>query len=374
MWVFFGIGSLMVMLAIQIYRRLFYVWDGKFSYSTDIKYEYFIKMMRRKYLKDKPLELFIGIECNVGNDFHLKYEGYWDKVFKYLMLVNEHQINHKRFDDTIYVVSDNEQLKSFLSNNQQIAEQILSLFKDYEQFKLGTIKEFRLFRNKLWIKFSTMSEFKDELVKDIANDVVPILNTIKEIFKEGNLPKNSIKNDPFLLKSIILLSISSGLLFTGLIYFFRVVNTPFPFNIDSLLSDSISFGLALVFLLMVVTIFLLKKSSRTHLVLFELLFIGSIGAIGTSYMLYSDINMSLDTSKPTIYKVNVLDKEISRGQKSTSYYIYLPQWYGNRRIREKIKVSSNTYYAFKKNEIVRIIQREGFFHKRWVETIEKESW
>ncbi|WP_207492638.1 hypothetical protein [Aridibaculum aurantiacum] len=76
------------------------------------------------------------------------------------------------------------------------------------------------------------------------------------------------------------------------------------------------------------------------------------------------VNCVFDDSEPEVYYTEVLDKHISRGRRSTSYYVKVAPW-GHHHDIEKISVSYSQYNALQPGELVEIDRQEGLFHIPW---------
>lgn len=162
--------------------------------------------------------------------------------------------------------------------------------------------------------------------------------------------------------------VSSGLAINGALQLGRINTLDVPFTIDAteLLTTAIPIGLALTALLVVVALFSLGRSARTHMVLVELLVIGMFGTGATTFAALRDANIYYDNSPPAMHDVRVLSKYISRSRRSRSYYVHLDDWRPtNHRI--EVKVSVRTYNLLRIGDTVRLTVREGFLAYPWVE-------
>ena len=107
------------------------------------------------------------------------------------------------------------------------------------------------------------------------------------------------------------------------------------------------------------------------MVIINLLFIGTFGAVSTSFVELRDINIELDDSISTEYEVKVLDKRISKGSEFTSYYLYLNDW-NNEVTRKEVEVSNGIYHSAFIGDHLIIKQKDGYLNYRWVEGLEKK--
>ena len=86
-----------------------------------------------------------------------------------------------------------------------------------------------------------------------------------------------------------------------------------------MLTQGALYSAGIVTLLIIMTLFILGRSSRTHLVLVELLLVGSIGTYLTVSAQMRDLNMEMDESLAMEYEVEIRDMEIDSGRRSTNY-------------------------------------------------------
>lgn len=83
-----------------------------------------------------------------------------------------------------------------------------------------------------------------------------------------------------------------------------------------------------------------------------------------SYTATYAINCSFDYSEPKVYKTEVLDKRISRGRRSTFYYVKVAPW-GHHHDKEEIKVSGYDYRRLEIGDYVDIVYKKGVFNIPW---------
>jgi hypothetical protein len=186
-----------------------------------------------------------------------------------------------------------------------------------------------------------------------------------------DLPSIKAWRDPFVLKAAVILAISSGLLINGLAQSMRLWWLDVPFTVDDtqMLKDSALWGVAMVFLLMLMTVFWLGKSSRAHLVLIEVFFFGTIGTVLTTNAQIRALNMELDESARGNYQVVAYDKWVSRSRRSTSYYIRVDDWNSDQRQTTKIEVDNSFYNTVREGQTLTIAQKQGYLGYRWVESV-----
>ena len=373
MWYLFGLITLCIFILYGILIRSDSSWSGDISSINKKRFTYKFNKKKSGLFsnKFKLVTIFLGIEAQKGYDYTLKTERKLDRFFKFLRLSNEHQIGKTQFDNLVYIASDNPSFLNTLSDHEELSNCIIHVFEAAE--KHGVIlKELRHRYGKLWVQLKVKNNLKDEEAwRKISADIIPLLHRINALLEE--LPSKSLNKwkDPFTLKAAIILGLSLGLAFNGVFHLFRLfiwVDIPFIIDVSDLVKDALLYGSIFTLILMLLTIYLLKRSSRTHLVLIELITIGYFGAISTAYYELRDINMGLDKSKATPYKVEVHSKRYSSGRRSSSHFLTLDDWNNTNETKE-IEVSSRLYKRTQVNNFVIVNQKQGYLGYKWVESI-----
>ena len=369
MWFFFGLMTLISFSIYFGYRRLNAAWSGQPSSTGNVPYQYRILRNKRR-----PLAVWIGIRVPKGYDFALKKENPIDRFFKLIKLSAEHQTGDSKFDELVYVVSDNEYIHYELSNNSNMRQAVLGLFNSGNHH-FCHVKEIRHSAGRLWIRYKIKSGFEEDDVTVLADKAVPLLKKMANCLKQSPVGRHPAKRrDPFVVKAAIILAISSGLAVNGLVHIMRLLWSHASFTIDSvvLFESAVYVGLIFSGVLIVTAVLVLGRSARTHLVLIELLLIGTFGAVTTAFIEMRDLNMAMDNSPSVVYQSQILDKHVSRGNRSTSYYIDLDDW-TNEDERKSIEVSGSFYDKASIGDYLVLNQKPGYLGYRWVEKYELKT-
>jgi hypothetical protein len=368
MWFVFGFFTLISFSIYFGYKRINAAWRGIKGSSGGISFQY--KVLRSKY---GITGLLIGIAGPVGYDYAFKKETSIDRFFKFIGLSNEHQIGNMEFDDLVYVVSDNLQLHRQVSSNTKIADAVIKIFKSDEKYSCK-VKEIRNNSGRIWVRCKTNKSFDEGNVLDQSSEIAGLLNIIANEIEQIPQLSNSRWRDPFVIKAAIILALSTGLAINGLVHLMRLIWTNVPFTIDSnqLFIDSLYWGIGLIFSYIIISVMVLGRSARTHLVMIELLLIGTFGSVATSFAELRDINIELDESVAEEYQVKALDKRINRGRRKKYYYLYLSDWNKEEKWK-KVKVSRGMYHAVSIGDDVVITQKRGYLNYRWVESLERKT-
>lgn len=370
MWVFFGFITLTSFTVYFWYKRLNASWKGIKGSTGNIVYQYKID----KDKENRVAKLLIGIDAPERYDYTLKRESALDRFVKSIGISTEHQTGNIKFDDMVYIVSDNLQFHKQLSPDGVIVDSFMKIFLFGKTFRC-IIQEVRHNSGRLWLTIEPINSFNEKRVAQLASKIVPALDTIAQELKTIPLTASNSWKDPFTTKAAILLAISSALAVNGGAQLFRYVNMSNTITLDTdvLLSDALSLGFLISGTLALIAIYVLGRSSRTHLVLIELLLLGSIGSIVTAYAELNDINVTADTSTGVQYESIVFTKQSVRGRRNaTKYYLTLRDWNAPDVMQKiKIRVPGSLYDDTAKGERLIITQKAGYFHYRWIESIKK---
>jgi hypothetical protein len=369
MWFLFGFITLIsfsVYFGLQRYKAN---WKGESRSIKGIRYQY-------KAFVNKGNTNKILIGCDVIDEvcFAIKIEKWWDKFFKSIGVSVEHQVGVDEFDNLFYLITDNQSLCSLFSGSVELQESAQKI-KDLCSKHGLKFKKLLCRHGRIWLELVPKHRREEPDVTRISLDIVPVLKKVSDILKNNQSFFLDEKHDPFIIKAMIILAISTGLAINGAVHLYRIIILDLPFIVDNtpLFQASLPWGLGMIGLLIFATLFFLGRTARTHLVLIELFLIGSFGAITTSYMMMRDINIDMDTGSPEYYSVTVHDKRISRSRNNTTHYIKVDDWTNNKKGRVELTVSSEIYYRFARGQMAKIIQMPGYMGYAWVSDIVKSN-
>lgn len=373
MWFVFG---LITLISFSVYfgtKRFQARWQGTRSVSDSPAYEYQFTYRDKKSQKIK--EMMVGIPAPREYDFSFKRENGLDRIFKWLGISVERQFNAADFDKLVYVVSNDRHLFDEVMDDQALLQKVVKLFKI--KHLDCAISHLHCRNGRLWVVFKVGPLFNDASNISRLMGIFPIvaesLHMLAERLK-ADLPQSvGVRRDPFILRAMFILAISSGLAINGLTHVFRLTLLSGPFTVDTALLWRYSAYAAIVILLLMIamTVFLLGRSARAHLVLIELLLVGSFGAFMTSFVELRDMNMELDTSPVVQFETRVIDKSISKSRKGgTRYYVHVVDWH-DPADTHKFQVSSDFYSKAARGDRLAMNQRGGYLGLRWVESYHK---
>jgi len=367
MWFVFGFFSLISFSLYSIYQRITANWVGKQSYVRRKLYEYKVVYRRTDVGEGtEPVGLQIGVTASTRFDFSLKPEKWRDWVSNQIGFSVEYQTGDSKFDRAVYILSNDARIHAVLSQNSELRADILKVFNIVAPHS-AQLKEIRCAKGRIWVHYKLKNGLLHTKIAELAEQIVPALNRFA-----SDLGKVAIANAPrlydrFVLRASVILAISTGLAMNGVAHLVRLHFIPIPFPIDrsALIEWSIYCGIVLIGLLVLSIVLFLGRSARAHVVLFEVLLVGGLGAIVTSYVEMRDLNMEWDQRPAVRHEVRVESMRSYRGRRYRSYYITVKGWPEHNRTRE-FEVSSSLYYQSKQGMKMEVWQKPGYFNVPWV--------
>lgn len=323
--------------------------------------------------KKKTTSILIGCASGSDIDLSIKMEKWWDRLFKWLGLINEYQIGKEYLDKELYVMSDNSVVSSVIGRSAQIQQALSEIIVICHNQKMK-LKALHVRNKRIWIQL--IPDNKADLVTplSLAYLFVPLLKKITETYHD-ELPSgvNSYR-DPAMIKTFIILAISTGMAITGFANIFLSPFTVLPFVVDKLelFIYSLYVGTVVVAILVISAVYYLNKTSRLHLVLLELLTVGYFGSVSCSYAFIENLNQELDIGPSQEIIVSVQRTYISHSRKrGDSYYFYINDWTKPGTL--KIKVRRDIYSQYHSGDKVRIVESNGYFGFLWVSAIDVDK-
>ena len=368
MWFMFGFISLFGFMAASLHLRLAARWHGTVAFTSGQRSEYEILEQRSKDAKLVGLRL--GVTAPAGYDFSFKPEKWGDWVPKRVGFSVEYHTGDAEFDKAIYILSNDARIHTTLNRNAALRAYILRMFMSIAP-PSAVLKEIRCSGGRVWVHYKLKTEINSAEISALAEEVVPVLNKLVAELCHITLVGAPKPHDRFVLRAAIILAISTGLAANGAVHLVRLVLIPIPFNVDNatLMAWSLYCGAVLLILLVFAVVRFLGRSARAHVVLFEVLLVGSVGAVLTSFVELRDLNMGWDQQAAVRYEVSAVSKRISRGKGSKkSYYVTISGW-PNKNDTNELKVSSSLYHRTDLGGEMDLFQKPGFLNIPWVEAV-----
>jgi hypothetical protein len=148
--------------------------------------------------------------------------------------------------------------------------------------------------------------------------------------------------------------------FPGLVILIRVL-IDYEFESFYSLLKIGTIGFILLLLILIAT-HKLVDNANPNIALIYFTVIGNIAIY--SYAATYGINCVFDNSKPKVYRAKVIDKSVSKGRRSTTYYLKIEPW-GHHRDSENISVATIQYNETEIGQTVSIDYKEGLLNIPW---------
>ncbi|KTG17860.1 MULTISPECIES: hypothetical protein [unclassified Guyparkeria] len=319
----------------------------------------------RRYLA--PIQR-IGYDAAPQIQVRIKRKRWWDRLFTTVGISVACRTGNPAFDRAFYLVTDAAPVCRALNLCPQTQQQILELKGRCEQQDLR-FRQVRIRRGRVWLEVVARKRKLAPRGVDLAQSFVPHLRELSATM-DAEIPETALNvKDHFTWKAAAIVGVSSATFFTGIYLLGKEVFVPStppleeqPFIIASLITSAV-----IVALLVVLTMTWLGRTSRTHLVLMELVFIGSIGFALTSFTLLREANMALDFSAGERHVVQVLEKHSTHGRHS-SFFLNLEPW-GDLQDVTTLRVGIFLYGKVRSGYPVVIEEHPGALGIRWVRII-----
>jgi len=298
MWFLFGFITLAAACVWSLIWRLSAAWHGSAETTGGIAYEYAASVV-----KSKVQLIRVGVACGAGFTFTLKPEGGFDRLSKSIGLTKECQTGDAAFDDAIYVLSDDLALHRMLQLDAKLRANITRLTAACNVE--GELKSINAHNGRLWVVVDPITNDKSEAAQ-VARRIVPALDHLSCDFTVKNGPVRDAR-DPFPFRAACLLAVSTGLAINGGFAIVRGTSGTFPFMVDlhAPARWALLVALGALSLLVAIALAWMGRSACTHLVLVELVLVGSLGAYVTAYAEFRDYNIELDRAPPRMIEASV---------------------------------------------------------------------
>ena len=363
MW--FGLGFLTLIASIVwSYRQQAIFWKGEPESLGEIKYWY------KNETKNKKKNLYIGLNCATAFQCQFRLERWMDRFFKRIGLSKEHQTGNPDFDRKIYLLCDNSTAQEFISSHPIIAEQVVRMV-DVQDYGF-LLQEITVYKGRIWAVYQDQGKQGEQQTSLFVAHVVKMLQELGRPFDALPLGDSRQWVDPFLLRALVLSAVSSGLFMNAVLIFLRIQWTTFGDVLDPGLfwRDVLVVSAVIFAVLLMIAIYFVGRTSRAHYVLLELLLLGSLGTIGAVYGELYDYNIEMDTAAAKSYESTVLSKRISRGRRSTHYYMTLQRWPSMAR-NEEVSIGSSMYQGIQVGDSMIVTEHPGRLGYRWLGNVTK---
>lgn len=359
MWFLLGIISISICVCFEYWRRHLAKWKPE---GNCYGLEY-----RHAVYKSKIKSLYLGINCIDTVNFSIKRQSWLDNVFKSIGVSNEFETKDPEFDNSFYLIADNQALQDFIASSDIFRLAIENIMRR-ERLNGLKPKAIHCRNGRIWCVFSVSGSYERTEIEKVSHSLQRYFSDAASSLNKALFVK-ARRLDPFVVKAALFLAISSGVAINGVVQWVRSSLGHFPLVLENtqIYYDALKYSVIIVLILLATALFSLRRSARTHIVLLELLIVGSIGIFLSTAIEMRDINMEWDRSPPQLHTVDVINKYESksgRRRKRTHYYVVVKDWRcdcGNYRLG----VPRNIYHAIGGNS-VGIIQRPGYLGYPWI--------
>jgi hypothetical protein len=366
MWFGFGLITLLTGFGLSWYARVMARWKGTPAVIQPGNFRYEFQEVENK---GRLVAVRLGVAVPAGFTFRARRERLHDAFFKFVGISVEMQVRDPDFDRLIYLESDDKWLGDALAGNGEMRSAMLEIFRGADALSLKKV-HVRCAGQRLWLYLKPGDAFNLFLV---SRRLVPHLHALAlGVQRVATAGKPA---DPFVLRAIALLSISTASAGLGLYGLIRSAGRTDILESGHLFAACMFPGavVAVCFLLLVVAF--LGRSSRAHLVLIEAALVGGFGFIASTYALGREANMEFDrhaVQRIELHQVRV-EHKITRGRRGRQrhyYYLYAPDWRESHRGETlKVEIDRGLFSAFgdRHDAIARI--KPGAFGFAWIERI-----
>lgn len=364
MWILLGLVAFLASLVLSLHLRRQSRWAGVAGRLGDLGYE---EVLQPPAKKRSGTAWKVGISALDRAEFRLKVQSRWDSLYSRLGVSNEVQTGDREFDQRIYVVADHAAVRQALSADAQLRRLLLVLF---EMFRGHGLQHVSLSGGRLWLQLHSASE----LHVDQRHRAIQLLGEIR-----GRLPQVSkgAGIDPFFWRAALVLSVSTALAVGGFLLLLGAGTGRYPKLLETggLWGASLILAPLLLAAFLLLSLIWLKRSARSHLILFELLTVGAFGIWAWTFCGLRELNFRLDDRPAQVRELALLERthttstsRSKRGRRRTSHHYHLYfEPLQNHQDRLRFKVSSDEYSRAKVGERWAFTLREGRLGWAWLE-------
>lgn len=371
MWFVLGLVTLLGGLALGWKLRRDARWKGEATARGEFAFLY----ARPKKGKRRN-EWRYGIPVRGLPEFRLKRQSLNDALFRKVGISNEVQTGDALFDRTVYVVSDLPVVRLALQRDPELRRRLLAVFQHMQQqgYKL---KELRLAGDRLWLRAFSRADHDSGVLSALPDLLGAVAERLPEVAQ-------SQRFDSYVLRAAMVLTLSTALAISGAVLLFGLIPGRYPALLDSagLWRGSFTFAAPLLAVLVLVSLVWLGRSSRTHLILLELLIVGSFGVWSWTFYGLREANFRLDSSPPAIVELRLASKahwtttsRRRKGGRSTTHHyelrfdrpLVLPGRASSTSGAHALRVDSSEYAAAVEGRNWHFTLRRGRLGWPWVE-------
>lgn len=362
MWFLFGLVTITLCVGYEFWRRHMSLWKAE-GRAHGIEYKH-------QRIKGTITGALVGVGCAQHPNFSVKRQTGIDNFFKRMGVSNEFETGDQGFDDSYYLITDNNALHHALTASPKFRAAIKRIMEYKLPARLGT-RAIHCRNGRVWAELKIEALYREENIestlKSLSEDIEVLVAAIGDVAQVSG----SRWADPFVIKAALLLAVSSGLAINGCIRLFRLKIGDLPFALDYklIVVDALIYSVVVILVFAVIAIYWLGRSARTHIVLIELMTIGAFGIFLSIATEMRDINIEMDTSSPQTFKAQVERKYTSKGRRGrTKYHVVVENWNCDCD-SYKLRVSEYEYRNFSEQGRVQVLQNTGYLGYPWISEV-----
>lgn len=238
-------------------------------------------------------QLWVGVPCDRSFEFKLRALNEWDHQFARLGLSKRQLTGDVDFDDVTLLISEDARLGALFQRDPALRLRLRELFAS-EMSDILAVSCLRCRAGKLWVEGRVAKSLEDEPLRAV-DSVAAALESLSSALAGVREPR---RFDWGLTTALALSACSVGLVVQG---FALGVHGPARcvlHVVDGGRLSMLSLGLTTLSFsaLLILSVLLLRKTSRAPGVLLEVFFLGGLGCLVTSIVALDNYNVDADAS------------------------------------------------------------------------------
>jgi hypothetical protein len=325
--------------------------------------------------KGKVTAMYFGCAAPPNFEFALRPEGARDRWFKRIGISAERQVGDHAFDRAFYLESDDRVVGDLLAQRKDIRDGLRAAAAAVSRLGAKWV-ELRCHEGRVWVRLKPGSKHRPESLPRL---VVPALAAFAEALRATPERADVGHRDPFIRRAAIVLAANSAVATVGVVVILRAIKGK-----TELLAPWTLFaaGLAPSLLMLVAFALLAMKwlggSSRAHLVLVELLTVGTFGFATAGFGVLREIDVAFDPYAGRRHVIEHATLSYHRGRKSGSHYYLHPAGFPAPNDDSKLEIDRATYEWLQREHPtgtdvgpLTLVVRPGSLGFAWLENVEK---
>lgn len=340
---------------------------GTTASILDRAYEYVVTRS-----KGRITALAVGIDVPDVACFVMRREKAYDRFAKWCGIAREWQTRDERFDRTIYILCDDALALDALSMHEPLRKVIEDLFAH------PLVCALHCAYGKLWIDCDVGHvDTRDTADFSVVGTVVAQLRdqfeAARKLIGSLNLAHWASRRDLPFVREQILLAATSVLGALGLLCFLIQLPTQLPVTLSehAIVQRATLTTVVLTVMMLLALWLFLGRSSRTHLVLLDILLVGASGGWLAATTWYDVQNRRLDQAFALDYVIPI-HKYVTHGRHGDHFHIVVAHW-PDPTIDRTVDVERDVYDQVESEQCAHFEYHHGAFGDPWLARISPAS-